>query len=167
MLREFTRVNIQPLNTLCEWAVLLTAVLGSASDGFEVCALTSDPGYVIYSACGSFWVPMIIMMMFYARIYRTASRASAAVRRGFIPAGDVHASSSSSSSRFFGHSRSLTPSRSESCIALRVHRGGRDCRSTARQTVENWVCPDRMLLFAPTMPILAAMVSYLWSIMSF
>jgi len=68
-------------------------------------------------------VAWFIMMMFYARIYRTASRASAAVRRGFISTGDVHASSSSSS-RLFGHSQSLTPSRSESCIALRVHLGG-------------------------------------------
>ena len=41
----------------------MRCVPGTTSDGFAVCALTSDPGYVIYSACGSFWVPMIIMMM--------------------------------------------------------------------------------------------------------
>jgi len=58
---------------------LLIWAPGTAEE-LAVCALMSEPGYVIYSACGSFWVPMIIMVMFYARIYRTASRASAAVR---------------------------------------------------------------------------------------
>jgi len=109
---------------------MLTLCTGNMSEGFAVCALMSDTGYVVYSACGSFWVPMVIMMMvirvimfimmmFYARIYRTASRASAAVRRGFIPAADVN-----TSSHILGHKESLSPSRSESCIALRVHRGG-------------------------------------------
>ena len=102
---------------------LLTVVAGTA-EAPAVCALTSEPGYVIYSACGSFWVPMIIMVMFYARIYRTASRASAAVRRGFIHAADV---TGHSTSRFFGHNQTLSPSKSENCIALRVHRGGAGC----------------------------------------
>jgi len=110
-------------------AITITIVclsLTGTSQGLAACSLMSEPGYVIYSACGSFWVPMIIMTMFYARIYRTASRASAAVRRGFIPAGDVTARSSTSrSSRFFGRNQSpLSPSKSETCIALRVHRGG-------------------------------------------
>ena len=120
---------------MCLSTVLLVVDPGTAA-GFAVCALTSEPGYVIYSACGSFWVPMIIMMMsvmmtmvmmfimmmFYARIYRTASRASAAVRRGFIAAADVNASS-----RSLGQKQSpLLPSSSENCIALRVHRDAAD-----------------------------------------
>jgi len=36
------------------------------------CQLTSVPGYIVYSACGSFWVPMLGMIVFYWKIYKTA-----------------------------------------------------------------------------------------------
>jgi len=49
-----------------------------------VCSLTSDPGYVIYSACGSFWVPMLGMVVFYWKIYKTAVAATEAYKRGFV-----------------------------------------------------------------------------------
>jgi len=49
-----------------------------------VCSLTSDPGYVIYSACGSFWVPMLSMVVFYWKIYKTAVAATEAYKRGFV-----------------------------------------------------------------------------------
>jgi len=49
-----------------------------------VCSLTSDPGYIIYSACGSFWVPMLSMVVFYWKIYKTAVAATEAYKRGFV-----------------------------------------------------------------------------------
>ena len=38
----------------------------------DQCVLTSVPGYIVYSACGSFWVPMLGMIVFYWKIYKTA-----------------------------------------------------------------------------------------------
>lgn len=35
-----------------------------------VCVLTKDPGYIIYSSLGSFFVPMVIMLFVYAKIFR-------------------------------------------------------------------------------------------------
>ncbi|XP_002734062.1 5-hydroxytryptamine receptor 1A-like [Saccoglossus kowalevskii] len=37
------------------------------------CELTKEPGYVIYSACGSFYIPLLVMVFVYARIFRVAS----------------------------------------------------------------------------------------------
>lgn len=34
------------------------------------CRLIQEPGYVIYSAVGSFYAPMLVMMFFNWRIYR-------------------------------------------------------------------------------------------------
>ena len=48
------------------------------------CQLTSVPGYIVYSACGSFWVPMLGMIVFYWKIYKTAVAATEAVNRGFV-----------------------------------------------------------------------------------
>jgi len=50
----------------------------------DQCALTSVPGYIVYSACGSFWVPMLGMIVFYWKIYKTAVAATDAVNRGFV-----------------------------------------------------------------------------------
>lgn len=74
-----------------------------------VCTLTSEPGYVIYSACGSFWVPMVIMVIFYWKIYKTAVSATAAFRRGFIEKKGA----------------CLPNSPSDGALTLRVHRGSR------------------------------------------
>jgi octopamine receptor len=63
--------------------VITTAVTEGDSQ-FTVCALTSEPGYIIYSACGSFWIPMFVMVFFYVKIYRTAVRATNALRRGVV-----------------------------------------------------------------------------------
>jgi len=50
----------------------------------DQCKLTSVPGYIVYSACGSFWVPMLGMIVFYWKIYKTAVAATDAVNRGFV-----------------------------------------------------------------------------------
>ena len=47
------------------------------------CILPSDPGYVLYSAIGSFFAPMMVMIFFNWRIYRVASKTTQAIRRGF------------------------------------------------------------------------------------
>ncbi|XP_041985287.1 octopamine receptor Oamb [Aricia agestis] len=48
-----------------------------------MCELTNDPGYVVYSACGSFYIPMLVMLFFYWRIYRAASSTTKAINQGF------------------------------------------------------------------------------------
>ncbi|KAK6633068.1 hypothetical protein RUM43_012811 [Polyplax serrata] len=48
-----------------------------------VCELTSDTGYVIYSALGSFFIPMGVMLFFYWRIYRAAVQTTRAINQGF------------------------------------------------------------------------------------
>ncbi len=47
------------------------------------CELTNDTGYVVYSALGSFYIPMFVMLFFYWRIYRAAVRTTRAINQGF------------------------------------------------------------------------------------
>lgn len=47
------------------------------------CMLNQEPGYVIYSAVGSFYAPMLVMMFFNWRIYRTARKTTKAIRQGW------------------------------------------------------------------------------------
>lgn len=47
------------------------------------CTLIGNKGYVIYSALGSFYIPMLVMLFFYWRIYRAALQTSRALQRGF------------------------------------------------------------------------------------
>ncbi|XP_053947511.1 octopamine receptor Oamb isoform X1 [Anastrepha ludens] len=47
------------------------------------CELTNDRGYVVYSALGSFYIPMLVMLFFYWRIYRAAVRTTRAIKQGF------------------------------------------------------------------------------------
>jgi len=74
-----------------------------------VCSLTADPGYIIYSACGSFWVPMLGMVGFYWKIYKTAVAATKAYKRGFVEPKAAGLSSSTSDNAL---------------CTLRIHRGG-------------------------------------------
>ena len=59
-------------------AITVPPILGWQEEGRwtddSECGLTSDPGYVIYSALGSFFIPLIIMIFVYARIFRVASQ---------------------------------------------------------------------------------------------
>ena len=84
-----------------------------ACEEMPVCQLTSSRGYVIYSALGSFWIPVWIMVFFYWRIYLTAARTSGALRRGVL------------TTRTSG----LRASSSDMSVTLRVHRGGGGSRS--------------------------------------
>ena len=47
------------------------------------CMLNQEPGYVIYSAVGSFYAPMLVMMFFNWRIYQTAKKTTKAIRQGW------------------------------------------------------------------------------------
>lgn len=47
------------------------------------CALFRNKSYVIYSALGSFFIPMFVMIFFYWRIYLVAIRTSRALKRGY------------------------------------------------------------------------------------
>ncbi|GAB1603954.1 octopamine receptor-like [Argonauta hians] len=52
-------------------------VLGWKEEGRDLsngCSLTRDPGYIIYSASGSFFIPLIVMLFVYARIYHVARK---------------------------------------------------------------------------------------------
>jgi len=45
-------------------------------DGFPLCVLSEEPGYVIYSTIGSFYVPLVVIVVVYSKIY-VAARARA------------------------------------------------------------------------------------------
>ena len=48
------------------------------------CNLTSGQGYVIYSALGSFYIPLIVMLFVYSQIYRVAVKQSAKIKQGLV-----------------------------------------------------------------------------------
>src|SRR5699024_5794424 len=47
------------------------------------CVLFRNKSYVIYSALGSFYIPMFVMIFFYWRIYLVAIRTTRALKRGY------------------------------------------------------------------------------------
>ncbi|CAL8113970.1 unnamed protein product [Orchesella dallaii] len=72
------------------------------------CELTNDKGYVVYSAVGSFFLPMFVMLFFYWRIYRAAVETTRAINQGF---------------RTTKGSRLLGSRFEEQRLTLRIHRG--------------------------------------------
>uniref|UniRef100_A0A061QLN0 Putative octopamine receptor n=1 Tax=Cupiennius salei TaxID=6928 RepID=A0A061QLN0_CUPSA len=76
------------------------------------CALITNQGYVIYSALGSFYIPMLIMLFFYYRIYVVAIKTSRALDRGFRTAKSKAKASTSTQEGGTG-----------SDVTLRIHRG--------------------------------------------
>lgn len=72
------------------------------------CELTNDRGYVLYSALGSFYIPMFVMLFFYWRIYKAAVRTTRAIKQGF----KTTKGSKCIGSRF-----------EEKRLTLRIHRG--------------------------------------------
>jgi octopamine receptor len=72
------------------------------------CELTNEAGYVVYSALGSFYIPMFVMLFFYWRIYRAAIRTTRAINQGFR---------TTKGSRGFGNRFD------EQRLTLRIHRG--------------------------------------------
>lgn len=100
------------------------------------CNLETEAGYRIYSAFGSFWVPVWIMVFFYWRIYRTAANATAAFRRGVLTTktSTLHASP-------------------DKQVTLRIHRGGGKKYTTEDNHSPNMQRPQRSLSTAPSSPV--------------
>lgn len=72
------------------------------------CELTDEKGYVIYSALGSFYLPMLVMLFFYWRIYRAAVQTTRAINQGF---------------RTTKGGKSIGSRFDEQRLTLRIHRG--------------------------------------------
>ncbi|XP_017786132.1 PREDICTED: octopamine receptor Oamb [Nicrophorus vespilloides] len=72
------------------------------------CELTNEAGYVVYSALGSFYIPMFVMLFFYWKIYRAAVLTTRAINQGF---------------RTTKGSRGLGNRFEEQRLTLRIHRG--------------------------------------------
>lgn len=56
--------------------IVLPAVVGWKDEGYgqdeTICYIPRAPGYVVYSACGSFFIPLVVMLYVYFRIFRIA-----------------------------------------------------------------------------------------------
>lgn len=66
----------------------------------SICKITEEPGYAIFSAVGSFYLPLSIILVMYCRVYVVAHRESQGLREG-------HKTEKSDSER----------------VILRIHRG--------------------------------------------
>lgn len=73
-----------------------------------ICELPNDKWYVVYSALGSFYIPMLVMLFFYWRIYKAAVHTTRAINQGFR---------TMRSRRAFGNRFD------EQRLTLRIHRG--------------------------------------------
>lgn len=73
-----------------------------------ICELPNNKWYVVYSALGSFYIPMFVMLFFYWRIYKAAVHTTRAINQGFR---------TMRSRRAFGNRFD------EQRLTLRIHRG--------------------------------------------
>ncbi|OXA45778.1 probable G-protein coupled receptor No9 [Folsomia candida] len=89
------------------------------------CELTNDKGYVLYSAFGSFFLPMFVMLFFYWRIYKAAVETTRAINQGF---------------RTTKGSRLLGTRFEEQRLTLRIHRG--TSRSAQHHHHHHHHCPS-------------------------
>ncbi|XP_052773591.1 octopamine receptor 1-like [Mya arenaria] len=94
----------------------------NCSEEKVMCELTTTTGYRIYAALGSFFIPMLVMVFFYFRIYLTAIRTAASIRRGVLT---TKISNDISQPNGYG----------EDEMYLRVHRGGSS--SSSRKTAKH------------------------------
>jgi octopamine receptor len=84
------------------------------------CKLNQEPGYVIYSAVGSFYAPMLVMMFFNWRIYRTATKTTKAIRQGWTKVKGVSGESA------------------DGLVSMGIHRGGGVTRVPSRTSSTNY-----------------------------
>ncbi|XP_062307461.1 adrenoceptor alpha 1Aa [Osmerus eperlanus] len=89
------------------WALSVTISIGplfgwkeAAPEDETICKITEEPAYAIFSAVGSFYLPLAIILAMYCRVYVVARRESRDLREG----------------------RKTDKSDSE-CVTLRIHRG--------------------------------------------
>ncbi|KAL8173894.1 UNVERIFIED_CONTAM: Alpha-1A adrenergic receptor [Gekko kuhli] len=71
------------LALLCVWALSIMISIGPLFGwkqpppaNEKVCQINIDPGYVLFSALGSFYLPLIIILVMYCRVYVVAKRES-------------------------------------------------------------------------------------------
>nr|XP_051684639.1 alpha-1A adrenergic receptor isoform X4 [Oryctolagus cuniculus] len=74
---------------LCVWAFSLVISVGPlfgwrqpAPDDETICQINEEPGYVLFSALGSFYVPLTIILAMYCRVYVVAKRESRGLKSG-------------------------------------------------------------------------------------
>ena len=79
---------------------------------YPECNLIATKGYRIYSALGSFYIPMLIMMFFYFKIYRAATKTAISMKTGILRS--KTGTNASANNKF----------RTMDSVTLRVHRGG-------------------------------------------
>uniref|UniRef100_A0A4W4F9Z7 Alpha-1A adrenergic receptor n=1 Tax=Electrophorus electricus TaxID=8005 RepID=A0A4W4F9Z7_ELEEL len=71
------------------WALAVTISVGPlfgwkepAPEDEAVCRITEEPGYAIFSAVGSFYVPLAVILAMYCRVYVVARRETRGLREG-------------------------------------------------------------------------------------
>ena len=62
----------------------------NSGKGSPKCFLPSNIGYVLYSAIGSFYAPMLVMLFFNYRIYQVASQTIRSLRAGNVGELGIH-----------------------------------------------------------------------------
>ncbi|XP_055974975.1 alpha-1A adrenergic receptor isoform X1 [Sorex fumeus] len=74
---------------LCVWALSLVISIGPlfgwrqpAPDDETICQINEEPGYVLFSALGSFYLPLTIILVMYCRVYVVAKRESRGLKSG-------------------------------------------------------------------------------------
>ncbi|XP_061527436.1 LOW QUALITY PROTEIN: adrenoceptor alpha 1Aa [Phycodurus eques] len=77
------------LAVTCLWALSVVISIGPlfgwkepAPDDESVCKITEEPAYAIFSAVGSFYLPLAIILAMYCRVYVVARRESRGLREG-------------------------------------------------------------------------------------
>lgn len=53
-----------------------------APEDASICNITEEPGYAIFSAVGSFYLPLVVILSMYCRVYVVARRESQGLREG-------------------------------------------------------------------------------------
>ncbi|NXG21447.1 ADA1A protein, partial [Grallaria varia] len=77
------------LALLCVWALSLVISIGPlfgwkepAPEDETICQITEEPGYVLFSALGSFYLPLAIILVMYCRVYVVAKRENKGLTSG-------------------------------------------------------------------------------------
>ncbi|NXS21989.1 ADA1A protein, partial [Mystacornis crossleyi] len=77
------------LALLCVWALSLVISIGplfgwkeQAPEDETICQITEEPGYVLFSALGSFYLPLAIILVMYCRVYVVAKRENKGLSSG-------------------------------------------------------------------------------------
>lgn len=107
----FNSTAYELLNSLSNTTTLVNSSDHCRKDNFPKCELTPTKGYRIYASMGSFFIPMLIMVFFYFRIYLTALQTAASIRKGVLT---MRTSNDLAQQNGYG----------EEELHLRVHRGG-------------------------------------------